>query len=280
MSPHATLPGHRRWTWPVTLALSLIGLFFAYPFVWMLLAVFKSNPEIFNPNQFLPHTWNVGPAVRLFAGEWFPFWRVLLNSLVIAFSQSLLATLVTALAGYAFATTRRSWVKGLFPVALVVIVLPVQALAVPLFSWANTLGLLNHLPGVILPGAVSGIGIIWFTQIFRHVPVSLRESARLDGAGEWRVWWTLLPTVMPPLVSYGLVHFILAWHDHLLPLLILGDQTQQTLPVAIASLYGSSLRYPYAALMAASVASILPTALLFGVCFRRFKTSLADVLMH
>lgn len=263
-----------------TLLLLLAAVAFAYPFVWMLLAAGKSNAEIFDPRQFWPTAWSLEPARRLFAGEWFPFWRVLANSLVVATVQAGFATLLTSLAGYAFANARSRWTAVLFPAALVVIVLPVQSLAVPLFSWVNELNLFNRLTGVILPGAVSGIGVIWFTQIFRQLPGSLREAARLDGAGEWRVWWTLLPTLRPALLSYALIHFILAWHEHLLPLLILSDSGRQTLPVAVASLYGSSLRYPYAALMAAAVASVLPAAVLFSLGYRRFKTALADVLMH
>ena len=86
--------------------------------------------------------------------------------------------------------------------------------------------------------------------------------------------------IRPALISYALIHFILAWHEHLLPLLVLNSPKQQTLPVALASLYGSSLRYPYAALMAGSVLSVLPSAVLFAFGYRRFKSALADVLMH
>lgn len=263
-----------------TALLVVAAVAFAYPFLWMLLATGKSNAEIFNPRQFWPTGWDFDPAARLLAGEWFPFWRVLGSSFLIATTQAALATLVTSLAGYAFAQARSRWVALLFPLALVVIVLPVQTLAVPLFSWINELGLIDRAAGVILPGAVSGLGVIWFTQVFRQVPASLREAARLDGAGEWRVWWTLLPLMRPALTSYALIHFVLAWHEHLLPLLILSDQAGQTLPVAIASLFGSSLRYPYAALMAASVLSLLPTTLLFALGYRRFKTALAEVLAH
>jgi multiple sugar transport system permease protein len=205
---------------------------------------------------------------------------VLGNSVLVAAGQALLATVVTSMAGYTFANARGRTGKWFFALALVTIVLPVQALAIPLFTWVNELQLINRLWGVILPGVAGGLGVIWFTQIFRQVPASLREAARLDGAGEWRVWWLLLPAVAPALVSYGLIHFILASHDHLLPLLILSTQDQQTLPVALASLYDSSLRYPYAALMAGSLLSILPAAILFALGFRRFKTALADVLMH
>ncbi len=270
----------RRWSRVATALLLFAAVAFAYPFGWMLLSVGKSNPEIFNPRQLWPANWSFEAAHRLLSGEWFPFWGVMANSLVVAAAQAVLAATLTSLAGYAFASQRSRWTPILFPPALIVIVLPVQSLAVPLLSWINELHLVNRLWGVILPGAVSGIGVIWFTQIFRQIPATLREAARLDGAGEWRVWWMLLPTVKPALISFGLIHFILAWHEHLLPLLVLSDQANQTLPVAIASLYGSSLRYPYAALMAASVISIVPTALLFALGYRRFKTALADVLMH
>jgi multiple sugar transport system permease protein len=273
-------PSSRRWSVFATGLLLLTTLAFAYPFLWMLLAAGKSNAEIFNPRQFWPTAWSLEPARRLLSGEWFPFWRVLGNSVLVAAGQALLATVVTSLAGYTFANARGRSSKWLFALALVTIVLPVQALAIPLFTWVNELQLINRLWGVILPGVASGLGVIWFTQIFRQVPASLREAARLDGAGEWRVWWLLLPAVAPALVSYGLIHFILASHDHLLPLLILSTQDQQTLPVALASLYDSSLRYPYAALMAGSLLSILPAAILFALGFRRFKTALADVLMH
>ncbi|MBI1176128.1 ABC transporter permease subunit [bacterium] len=273
-------PSLRRGSLLATGLLVLASVVFAYPFVWMLLSIGKSNPEIFNPFHLWPRSWSLEPAHRLLSGEWFPFWRVLGNSLVVAGGQAVLGTLLTSLAGFAFASSRSRLAILLFPVALVLIVLPVQSLAVPLFSWINQLKLINHLAGVILPGAISGLGVIWFTQIFRQLPPSLREAARLDGAGEWRVWWTLLPVIKPAMLSFALIQFILAWHQHLLPMLVLNDQPTQTLPIAISSLYGSSLRYPYAALMAASIISVVPTALLFALGYRRFKTALADVLMH
>jgi multiple sugar transport system permease protein len=278
MATRNSTQGNLQRGWLPTALLGLVAVIFVYPFVWMLLAVFKTNPEIFSSRNLFPADWELESVRRLLSGEWFPFWRVFGNSLLVALTQALLATWVTSLAGYAIAAARPGRARWLLPVALVVIVVPVQSLAVPLFNWTHSLGLLDRLAGVILPGAVSGIGVVWFTQVFRQVPPALREAARLDGAGDWRVWWMLLPLMTPALISYGLIHFILAWHEHLLPLLILNTPEHQTLPVALASLYGSSLRYPYGALMAASVFSVLPTMLLFVVCFRRFKTALAEVL--
>lgn len=270
----------RRWSPAATLALIALAVLFAYPFLWMLPAAFKTNPEIFNPRVFWPANWNTEPTRQLIAGEWFPFWRVLLNSLLVAFGQAALATLLSALAGYAFANLRGSASRLLFFVALIIIVIPIQSIAVAVFVWVNKLGLTDRLWGLILPGAVSGLGIVWFTQIFRQVPVPLREAARLDGANEWRVWWTLMPMLLPAAISFGMIQFVLAWHEHLMAMLILHSGAQQTLPVALSSLYGSSLRFPYAALMAGSLVSLLPIAILFGLCFRRFKSALADVIMH
>lgn len=273
-------PPTRRWSLPATIGLGALAIAFSYPFIWMLLAAFKSNTEIFNPHQFWPTTWDREPAQRLISGEWFPFWRVFGNSLFIAFVQAALATIITSLAGYVFANTKTRATRILFFISIVVIVIPAQALAVSTFIWVNKLYLMDRLWGVILPGAVSGIGVIWFTQIFRQVPASMREAARLDGASEWRIWFMLLPVLFPALISFALIHFVLAWHEHLLALLILHSGDQQTLPVAISSLYSSSMRFPYAALMAGSVLTLLPTALLFALGYRRFKSALADVIMH
>ena len=202
------------------------------------------------------------------------------NSLLIALAQATVATVITSLAGYVFANAKSQTTRILFFVAIVVIVIPAQALAVSTFVWVNKLHLMDRLWGVILPGVVSGIGVIWFTQIFRHVPASMREAAKLDGAGEWRIWFMLLPVLFPALISFALIHFVLAWHEHLIAMLILHSGEQQTLPVALSSLYSSSMRFPYAALMAGSVLTLLPTALLFALGYRRFKSALADVIMN
>jgi multiple sugar transport system permease protein len=187
---------------------------------------------------------------------------------------------VTSLAGYTFARHRFPGRGLFFVLALVVIVVPQQALAIPLFSWLNTLGLSNRLAGVILPGVVSGLGVLYFTQVFRQVPDDLVNAARLAGASEFRVYVTLLPLVSSALLSFGLIQFILAWHEHLIPLLVLSSAEKQTLPVALAGLYGSSLRFPYAVLMAASSLIIVPTAVLFALLYRRLQSALAEVLVH
>jgi multiple sugar transport system permease protein len=263
-----------------TLGLAALGLVFVYQFVWMVCSAFKDNREIFRPLQLLPSEFDPQYFLQLLRGQWIPFWRVFANSLGIALVQAAGAVALSSLAGYVFANHRFRGRRLLFVLAVVVIVIPQQALAIPLFTWLNTLGLIDRLAGAILPGLVSGLGVIYFTQVFRQVPATLVESARLAGASEFRVYLTLLPLVSSALVSFGLIHFILAWHDHLIPLLVLSSAGQQTLPVALAGLYGSSLRFPFAVLMAGSTLTVLPTAVLFCLLQRRFRTALSELLVH
>jgi multiple sugar transport system permease protein len=273
-------PPTRTGSWLAALPLAAVAVLFVYPFLWMLLAGFKTNREIFHPLDFWPAQFDPQYYRDLLRGDWFPCLRVFANSWFVALGQAIGAVTLASMAGYVFARHRFRGRRLLFLLSVTVIVVPQQMLAIPLFAWLNTLRLGDCLWGVILPGTVTGLGVVYFTQVFRHVPDDLVDSARLAGASEFQVYRTLLPLISSALLSFGFVQFILAWHEHLLPLLVLNSPDRQTLPLALASLYGSSLRYPYAVLMAASTLALLPTAFLFGLLYRRFKSSLTDVLGH
>lgn len=273
-------PPHRRTSVIATVCVMAAGVVFFYPFLWMALSAFKDTREIFKPLQLFPASFDPQYYRQLFSGEWLPFWRIFGNSLGVAVVQSVATVMVTSLAGFAFARQTFRGRNALFALAMVVIVMPVQAMPVPLFSWLNELGLNDRLAGVILPGVASGLGVLYFTQVFRQVPDDLVNAARLAGASEFRVYLTLLPLVSSALLCFGLIQFILAWHEHLIPLLVLSSAENQTLPVALAGLYGSSLRFPYALLMAASSLILVPTVILFLLLRRRFESALADLLVH
>ncbi|MDA0750850.1 MAG: carbohydrate ABC transporter permease [Verrucomicrobia bacterium] len=255
-----------------------LGLLFAYPFLWMAMSAFKENNQIFQPLQFWPANWNMEYFRQLTSGEWIPFWKVLINSLIIALGQSLGAVFLTSLAGFTFAKHRFRGRGFLFVTCLCLIVLPRQMLAIPLFQWIHKVGLYDSMFGVILPGMASGLGVLYFTQVFKQMPNPYLEAARIEGAGEWRTYWLVLPLLGSSLLSYGLIHFILAWNEHLVPMLVLNTPDHQTLPLALSSLYGSSLRFPYAVLMAGSFMAMIPTTIFFLISYRRFKNSLANVL--
>ena len=160
-----------------------------------------------------------------------------------------------------------------------IILVPRQALAIPVHKSIALLGLRGNLWSIILLGAVSGIGVIFFTQMFRRIPDSLVDLARVEGSSEFRAFITLLPLLAPALVTYGLIHFILAWQEHLLPLLLLSDD-YQTLPLALTKLRDSSYRIPASISMAAATFVLLPVLLLFSIFHRQMRTALRDFTAH
>ena len=252
------------------------------PFLWMVLGIFKTNNEFFQPlgKAFFPVNYEWQNVGELLDGKWVPFWDVFGNSLVVSFGQALGAVTLSAMAGYAFARFTFSGKRLLFVSAVALILVPRQLFAVPLFSWVNEIGLSDSLFGVMLPGVVTGLGVIYFTQVFRQVPEEYLQAARICGATELRVFLTVLPLVWPALLSYGMIHFILAWHEQLVPMLVLTTETKQTLPLALAKLYDVSQRTPQGVQMAASTFAVIPTAVLFALCYRKFRSSLSDMLVH
>ena len=249
-----------------------------YPFVWMFMSSFKTNREIYQPTLLFPEDFEMDSYLSLFSEQYLPFYSFFTNSLFISGMQAFFATLVTAATAFAFAKYSFRGKAFLFGVAILVILIPKQALAVPLFDWMLWLGLQGSGWSLILPGIASGLGIVFFTQVFQKVPNELLELAKLEGYSITRTFLLLLPLVAPALVTYGLLHFILSWQEHLLPLLLLDDENT-TLPIALAKLRDSSHRIPESVGMAAATLSLLPVVVLFALCFRKMKTALVNLAL-
>ena len=264
---------------PAFLTLVVVGLVFAYPFLWLLLSTFKTNKEIYQPLLLFPADYEWDAYTALFSGEYLSFTGYFVNSILVSVFQALFAVIVTAGAGFAFAKLRFPCKRFLFLLAVLVILVPRQALVIPLFEWLAWLELNGSLWAVILPGIASGIGLVFFTQIFRRVPDELVDLARVEGASPFRSYLAILPLVTPALVTYGLIHFILAWQEHLFPLILLSDENQ-TLPLGLAKLRDSSHRIPEAVAMAAASFTLLPVAVLFAVSYRKMRTALAELTLH
>lgn len=270
--------GRRSIVWvTVTGALLLLCALFAFPFLWMFFAAFKSNPEIFTPFPLLPSRFEWGHFSELLSGRLIPYPRQFCNSLFIAACQTLLALAFSASAGFVFAKHSFRGKRFLFALAILTVLIPRQVMALPLFTWMNVLGLLDGPWSVIWPGTVAGIGVLYFTQVFRRMPEELLDLARSEGASEYRVFLTVLPLAKPALIAYGLIHFILAWHEHIIPLVMLSSKEKLTVSVALASLHGDNLRIPEALLMAGSTLTLIPTGLLYLLVQKHFKSALAEL---
>ncbi len=146
-----------------------------------------------------------------------------------------------------FAKFRFRGKRFLFVLAVLAVLIPRQVLILPLFMWMNKLSLLDTPWAVILPGAASGIGILYFTAIFRRLPDALLDMARCEGAGEYRVFFSALPLVKPAVIAFALIQFVLCWQEHLVPLVMLSTQTHLTVTVGLASLgRGAACAFPTA----------------------------------
>ena len=212
--------------------------------------------------------------------QYFDFRKVFWNSLFVALLHALGVVFLTASAAYVFAKFDFKGKKTLFILAILVILIPKQSLILPLFEWINIIGLSNSHFGVILPGMLNALGFIFFIQIYKQVPDDLLDLYRLEGTNEVKTFFYSLPLVSSALLSFGLIDFIMTWNEHLFPLIILQDPSQQTLPLALSQLMGSSLGEPLAVIMAGSLFTLLHSLILFAFMYRRIKSAMSDLILH
>lgn len=250
---------------------------FAFPFVWMLTAGFKQDAAIFDPFPLFPDGFDTQHYKALLEGTWIPYTRQFANSLFIAGSQTLLATAFSCAAGYVFAKFDFRFKRTLFILAVFTVLIPRQVMVLPLFTWMNDLGLLDTPWAVIFPGAATGIGLLWFTAVYQRLPSALPDMARSEGAGEYRVFLITLPLIKPALIAFALIQFTLAWQEHLIPLVMLFSTEHLTVNIGLASLNAGSIRAPYGLLMAGCTLTLIPTAVLFALAYRHFRTALGQL---
>lgn len=240
----------------VALALTLL------PLLWMVSASFMADMEATRfPPRLLPRSFTLEHYRALFSQ--LNLTRYLFNSAVLALAITLISLFLNALAGYAFAKFRFAGRDRLFRLLLAAMVIPGQVAMLPLFLMLKQIGLINTYGGVIVPGMASIFGIFLMRQYAKSIPDSLLDAARIDGAGEFRIWWSLaLPLCKPILVTLAIFTFLGAWSDFMWPLIVLTDNDLYTLPVALANLLGEHVQ-DTELMMAGAVLTLLPVMLLF-----------------
>ena len=245
----------------------------ATPFVWMISNTFKEQSEIFQLRPTLipdePHLRNY---VSLFVD--FDFARHFLNSAFIAVVHTASHLFLASLAGFAFAKYSFPLKNFLFLVLLGSMMVPLYTIFIPLFVLVIRLGLVNSYAGVILPGVAGAFGIFFMKQSMEAVPNELLDSARIDGASEFRIYWQIaLPLVRPALAVLAVLAFMGSWNDFVWPLVVLRSQELQTLPVVMAGMV-NLYRMEYGVVMAASLLSTMPILLLFLALQKQFVQGL------
>jgi len=245
------------------------------PFLWMLLSSFKPEAEIRAvPPTWWPHTWTFTNYRDLFARLNFP--RYFLNSAIVAVLVTAANLLFCSLIGYALAKLHFPGRRVLFLTVLGMLMVPGMVTFVPQFVLISNMGLANSYAGLVLPFAAGPFGVFLMRQFLLAVPDDLIEAARVDGAGEWRIFWRIvLPLCRPALATLGILTFLASWNNFLWPLVVATTDDKYTLPVALALYSIGQNRIYFGLLLAGAVVVVLPVLIVFLVLQRHFLRGIA-----
>lgn len=259
--------------WLVNGLLAIAAAFAIGPLLWMLSVSFMAAGEASQyPPPLLPKSPTLAHYRALFDSVGLA--RYFANSLVIALGITALSLLFNLMAGYAFAKLHFRGREPLFKALLAALVIPGQVAMMPLFLMLKSLGLVNTWAGVIVPGMAGIFGIFLVRQYARSVPDALIEAARIDGAGEGRIFFQIvLPLLKPVVVTLAVFGFLGSWNDFMWPLIVLTDGDLHTLPVALASLSREHVQ-DNELMMAGAVVTVLPVLVLFLALQRHYMQGL------
>jgi ABC-type glycerol-3-phosphate transport system permease component len=283
MSADATLAGHparRSWRGELSLprlatqAILLLAVAIAIiPVIWAVLSSFKTNETIFAvPMRWLPMPvyWNNYPEA--FAAA--PFGRYFLNSTIVAVSVTATTVFFGAMAGYGFSKFTFPGRNLLFGSILLTFMIPFPVIMIPLFVLVRNFGWVNTYWGLIIPGALTGFAVFMMRQFIAAIPSELFDAARIDGAGEIRIFFTMvLPLARPALATLGILTFLESWNNLLWPLIVIQSDDMETMPLGLtnfSTLYSTN----YAQMLAMSVIASLPVLAVFIIGRRQIINSL------
>ncbi len=265
--------GRAPWWLFVLLVLGMVLMI--GPFVWMLLGSFKTNADFVRTTPtLLPERWTLDNFSRLFSKQ--DFLRYLINSAGIAVVVTLANVLFCSMAGYALAKLRFAGHRPLMGLTLATLMVPGSVTLVPLFVLMSKLGLVNSYAAVTVPFFAGAFGVFLMRQFMFSIPDDLIDAARIDGAGEWRIFLRIvMPLLKPALAALAVFQILATWNNFLWPLVALTDQSKYTLPVALATFSIGQNKADYGLLMAGSIVLVAPVIVLFVALQRHFTQSIA-----
>lgn len=262
------------------LVLGLYCVITLIPFLWMISASFKRPQDVLTvPIQWIPAVWQpqnyrqalfeprfTGYSIADFMG----------NSLFVAVITSLLSVFLSTFIGYGFAKFRFRGRDALLWGMLSTTLLPFSSVVIPLYLIVRALGLIDSLWALIIPFAITGQSIFLARQFIITVPSELMDAARVDGAGEFHIFWRIVfPLLGPAVATLGIMTFLFSWNLFLWPLVVLSSQRQFTLPLGLSLMgLGSTFLVDYHLWMAASTLAVLPPLIFFLLLQRPYLRGL------
>ncbi|MGP3970414.1 carbohydrate ABC transporter permease [Streptomyces sp. 6N223] len=258
-------------TYAILIGLSIVVL---APVVWAVLSSFKSQSELAqSPPSLLPDSLDTSNYTEALGT--FDFSLYLKNSVIVTLGATLLTLVVNTMCAYGLAKYNFRGRHALFLLVLGTIMIPLQLIFIPVYQTAADLGLVNSLWGLIIPPAATPTGVFLLRQYMLSIPDDLIEAARMDGAGEFRIFARIiLPLCGPALAVVTIFSVMWRWNDFLWPLIISQDESTYTLPVALAQ-FNSQLVTPFNYILAMSVVSMLPVVVIFLVLQRHIVRGIA-----
>lgn len=262
----------------------LLAAFFLFPLVFMFVSAFKGDDlallrDMGGPAAFLPGAGSsLGNLARVAGNP--AFQRALANSVGTVGATVLAGVLVNSMLGYALARFRFRGRETLLAAVIALIIIPFESIAVPLLLLVNRMpwpggahGWLDSYQVLILPFIANPFSVYLFHQAFAALPRDLEDAGRMDGAGPWRIYWSImLPLVRPTIATVAVLQFLTRWGDLLWPALAVRGDRHATLPLAMQTFFGQYPRH-WGEIMAFAALATLPTLLLFLVFQKWFVRS-------
>ncbi|SIR06862.1 carbohydrate ABC transporter membrane protein 2, CUT1 family [Alkalispirochaeta americana] len=256
--------------------LLFIMILSVFPFLFMFIIAMKSPGESVTG---LSSLYVLSPTFDNFirVNQIIPLYRNMLNSVVVSSFGALTTVFFCALAGFAFAKYEFPGKEVMFFVMIATMMVPEETSVIPVFIIIRNLGWVNNLLSLIVPKIATAIGIFYMRQYITAFPSSVMEQSRIDGCGEFRIFWNIvLPNITPALAAWGSISFIVRWNELLWPLLFMRSRVMYTLTVAISLLpTAEGLSTPWQVIMAGAAVSVIP---LIGIYFMLQRFQIAGLM--
>jgi ABC-type glycerol-3-phosphate transport system permease component len=256
--------------------LSISLLITVTPLIWTVAGAFKTNFEILSDPFSIPKSFDFNNIIQ--AWELGNFKTYFFNSAFITFFSMVLVIITACPAGYAFAQMKFKGNNVLFYLFILGLAIPVQAIIIPIFYQLKAMGMINTLTGVTLVSTSLALpfSIFLMRNSFKDVPSQLREAAFVDGASEWKTYFSvMLPLAKPAVVALLVFTFMHIWNDFLLPLVLLIDDSKYTIAVGLYSFQGE-FASDYGIIFGGTLISMIPSIIVYLIFQRQFIEGMAN----
>lgn len=257
-------------------ALALVTFLMIFPLIIVVIVSFTPNAVTQTwPPKIIPSAWTLDNYTSLF--QRLPIGRELLNTIVFAGAVTIISVFFDSLAAYGLSRVDFKGRGILLAVLIATMMIPAMALLIPVYKLLGSMGLVNSYLGIIIPRMADVGGIFLLRQFFISIPKDLDNAARIDGAGEFRIFaQIILPNAVPAILTVGMFNFMGNWNDLLWPLIMTSKPETRTITAGLAMLtgHGSSVT-PYGVVMAGALISALPLLIVFFVVQKRFVEGIA-----